>query len=102
MVIIVIIVIIKLVKLGTKAPNELGLYDMSGKVWEWCADWYFYGYYSNSPGTNPQGPSSGSERVLRGGEWGYIAECCRVSYRNANDPSNANYSTQGLRLVLDY
>lgn len=64
---------------GTKQANELGLYDMSGNVWEWCSDWY--DTYSASAETNPQGPSSGSCRVIRGGSWVIVAECARVSYR---------------------
>ena len=82
----------------SKKPNELGLYDMSGNVYEWCLDKYSDSYYSSSPPTNPTGPSSGNHRVLRGGSWNELAIYCRVAYRNNSDSSNSNCYC-GFRVV---
>ena len=80
-----------------KLPNELGLYDMSGNVWEWCSDGQRN--YNSSPQTNPKGPSSGSERVRRGGCWECVAVCCRVSHRSSFYIDYRG-DTNGLRLAL--
>ncbi|AEE49450.1 SUMF1/EgtB/PvdO family nonheme iron enzyme [Haliscomenobacter hydrossis] len=71
---------------GLKNANELGLYDLSGNVWEWCSDWYEKEYYKNSPASNPKGPSSGTNSVLRGGSWYVIDINCRLAIRGINDP----------------
>ena len=84
---------------GTKAPNELGIYDMSGNVNEWCGDWY--SDYTSDAKTNPIGPIEGSIRVYRGGFWGSNAEVCRVALRSGISPgsSGARDSRIGFRLA---
>lgn len=82
---------------GTKSPNELGICDMSGNVYEWCSDWF--GNYSSSSQSNPTGAYSGSYRVFRGGSWFNLARFCRSSLRNNWTPG-IRYVSLGLRLVL--
>ena len=82
---------------GTKQSNELGIYNMSGNVCEWCQD--LFEEYSSSSQVNPTGANSGSHRVFRGGSWNGYARYCRSSYRNSISPDGRGYDF-GLRLVL--
>ena len=88
-------------EVGIKQPNELGIYDMSGNVWEWCQDWHSSSYPTASPVTDPKGSSSGSSRVCRGGGWGHNAVNCRAARRNYNTPS-CRYYNVGFRLALSF
>ncbi|MHC4268269.1 MAG: formylglycine-generating enzyme family protein [Planctomycetota bacterium] len=82
-----------------KKPNGLGLYDIMGNVWEWCSDWYDKHYYENSPAKDPEGPSEGSHRVLRGGGWKSKPEHLRTVDRNDFDPSSKKFANIGFRLA---
>ena len=83
------------------AANGYGLYGMAGNALEWCNDWHDDSYYSTSPYSNPHGPTSGSDRVCRGGGWSGVAYSCRVANRNHLPPSYFQVSDSGFRLALD-
>jgi formylglycine-generating enzyme required for sulfatase activity len=83
---------------GQLKSNELGIYDMSGNVWEWCNDWY--GSYNNGSHTDPKGAASGTNRVFRGGSWDCTPENCRSAYRYYSMPANRGNGGLGFRLAL--
>ncbi len=83
---------------GKKKPNALGLYDMSGNVWEWTQDWFGESYYPSSPRDNPRGPDEGTARVLRGGCWLDRAQDCRTTIRYSFPPGTG-FKSIGFRLI---
>lgn len=87
-------------KVGQLQPNDLGIYDMSGNVWEWCSDWYSETYYLESPLSNPQGPKTGKSKTCRGGSYLSKASFCRNGFRFSYPPQSS-YNYLGLRLVME-
>lgn len=87
----------KTISVGSLPPNDWGLYEMHGNVWEWCQDWYFE--YPSGNVVDYKGPQNGEDRVLRGGGWNDFARDCRSAYRDSGSPS-ARDTDGGFRLIL--
>ena len=83
----------------TQSPNGLGIWYMLGNLWEWCQDWY--GAYPNGEATNPTGPTTGTEKVMRGGSWMSESKYCNPKYRASRNPK-VGHDDVGLRLALTY
>ena len=88
-------------RVAQKQANPFGLYDMHGNVWEWCSDYDGYGDYPSGLRTDPEGPRSGSSRVVRGGSWYFGPYHVRSAYRNNSTPEDRYYFGLGFRLVLE-
>jgi sulfatase modifying factor 1 len=86
---------------GSYPSNTFGLYEMHGNVREWCQDYYAADYYRTSPTVDPQGPSSGSRRVIRGGGFRDRSVLCRSAYRTSLPPERTGEGMTGFRVVLD-
>ena len=86
---------------ATKKPNDFGLYDMSGNVWEWVSDWYDDRYYNRSPRRNPTGPKKGTNKVIRGGSWYSPDFILRISHRGYGRVNDKLSYQQGFRLAHD-
>lgn len=84
---------------GEKKPNAWRLYDMHGNVYQWCGDRYSGDYYTQSPSTNPSGPSDGYDRVVRGGSWYFDSSRCRSACRTHREPAH-RASDRGFRVVV--
>ena len=86
--------------IGTKSANELGLYDMSGNVWEWCSDFFDKDYYTSSPRNNPKGPDKTTNHVLRGGSWDGSQVLVRIRNRGRTFPFDKG-SYYGFRICIN-
>ena len=88
-------------RLGSFKPNAFGLYDVHGNVDQWCSDWYGKNYYlANGNERDPQGPSGGNERVLRGGDWSGLPVHCRSARRFKSEPVSLYGNLFGFRVVV--